>query len=199
MWFSFERSLVGSSEASDGGSSTFESQTGSYTTTGDVTQMRVSRQTRCAGWVWTLRTRPPASSSMTTMSASARPAAERGSWPTPCAMHVANAAARVPSADDIARLTSLLSMMADPVRLRILYTLDVAEELYVGDLALALAVNEDQVTYALRLLRTAGLVHAHKRGRVVCNRLADDLPQALRQHCLHQLVQLSREATDDGN
>ena len=114
-------------------------------------------------------------------------------------MHVANAAARVPSADDIARLTSLLSMMADPVRLRILYALDVGEELCVGDLALALAVNEDQVTYALRLLRTAGLVHAHKRGRVVFNRLADDFPQALRQHCLHQLVQLSREATDDGH
>ena len=112
---------------------------------------------------------------------------------------VANAAARVPSADDIARLTSLLSMMADPVRLRILYALDVGEELCVGDLALALAVNEDQVTYALRLLRTAGLVHAHKRGRVVFNRLADDFPQALRQHCLHQLVQLSREATDDGH
>lgn len=114
---------------------------------------------------------------------------------------VANAAARVPSADDIARLTSLLSMMADPVRLRILYALDVGEELCVGDLALALAlaVNEDQVGYALRLLRTAGLVHAHKRGRVVFNRLADDFPQALRQHCLHQLVQLSREATDDGN
>ncbi|GAB3668610.1 metalloregulator ArsR/SmtB family transcription factor [Nocardioides korecus] len=112
---------------------------------------------------------------------------------------VANAASRVPSADDIARLTSLLSMMADPVRLRILYALDVAEELCVGDLALALGVNEDQVGYALRLLRTAGLVHAHKQGRVVLNRLADDFPQALRQHCLHQLIQLSREATDDGN
>ncbi len=112
---------------------------------------------------------------------------------------VANAASRVPSADDIARLTSMLSTMADPVRLRILYALDVAEELCVGDLALALGVNEDQVTYALRLLRTAGLVHAHKQGRVVFNRLADDFPEALRQHCLHQLVQLSREATDDGN
>ena len=112
---------------------------------------------------------------------------------------VANAASRVPSADDIARLTSMLSMMADPVRLRILYALDVAEELCVGDLALALGVNEDQVGYALRLLRTAGLVYAHKQGRVVFNRLADDFPEALRQHCLHQLVRLSREATDDGN
>ena len=32
--------------------------------------------------------------------------------------------------------------MADPVRLRILYALDVSEELCVGDLALALGANE---------------------------------------------------------
>jgi len=112
---------------------------------------------------------------------------------------VAQASSRIPATADIARLTSLLSLMADPVRLRILYALDVSEELCVGDLALALGANEDQVTYALRLLRTAGLVHAHKQGRVVFNRLADDFPEALRQHCLNQLVQLSRDATDDGN
>ena len=43
---------------------------------------------------------------------------------------------RLPTADDAARLTSLLSMMADPVRLRLIYALDVVEELCVGDLAL---------------------------------------------------------------
>lgn len=112
---------------------------------------------------------------------------------------VAHASARIPAADDIARLTSLLSLMADPVRLRILYALDVSDELCVGDLALALGAKDDQVTYALRLLRTAGLVHAYKQGQVVFNRLADDFPDALRQHCLHQLVQLSRHATDDAN
>lgn len=115
------------------------------------------------------------------------------------AERVAHAAARIPAVDDLARLTSLLSLMADPVRLRILYALDVSDELCVGDLALALGANEDQVTYALRLLRTAGLVHANKQGRIVFNRLADDFPDALRQHCLHQLVQLSRHATDDAN
>ena len=40
VWFSFESSLVGSYEASHGGSSTFRSQAGSYTTTGDVTDVR---------------------------------------------------------------------------------------------------------------------------------------------------------------
>ena len=92
------------------------------------------------------------------------------------------------------RLTGLLSLMADPVRIRLIYALDVAEELCVGDLALALEVSEDSVSYALRLLRTAGLVVTRKHGRVVYNRLAADFPAPLRDHCLHQLVELTRSS-----
>lgn len=36
-----------------------------------------------------------------------------------------------------ARMTSLLGLLADPVRARLRYALDVAEEVCVGDLALA--------------------------------------------------------------
>ncbi|MGH3630844.1 MAG: ArsR/SmtB family transcription factor, partial [Sciscionella sp.] len=71
---------------------------------------------------------------------------------------------------------------------------DVVEELCVGDLALTLGVNEDQAGYALRLLRGAGLVLTRKQGRVVFNRLAPDFPQPLREHCLAQLVAISRSA-----
>jgi DNA-binding transcriptional ArsR family regulator len=110
---------------------------------------------------------------------------------------VAHARGRLPSLDDASRLTSLLSLLADPVRLRILYALDVTEELCVGDLALALGANEDQVTYGLRLLRTAGLVIARKEGRVVFNRLAADFPEPLREHCLHQLVEITRRPAAD--
>ena len=53
--------------------------------------------------------------------------------------------------------------MADPVRLRLIYALDIVEELCVGDLALALDVSEDSVSYALRLLRTAGWSAPAKR------------------------------------
>jgi DNA-binding transcriptional ArsR family regulator len=109
---------------------------------------------------------------------------------------VAHARARLPSAEDAGRLTSLLSLMADPVRLRLIYALDVAEELCVGDLALALDVSEDSVSYALRLLRTAGLLVTRKAGRVVYNRLADDFPAPLRDHCLRQLIALTH-TTDD--
>ena len=110
-------------------------------------------------------------------------------------VRVAHARSRLPSADDAARLTGLLSMMADPVRLRLIYALDVAEELCVGDLALALDVSEDSVSYALRLLRSAGLVTTRKQGRVVYNRLADDFPEPLRDPCLRRLVAMTH--TDD--
>jgi DNA-binding transcriptional ArsR family regulator len=114
------------------------------------------------------------------------------------AERVAHARDRLPSADDAGRLTSLLSLMADPVRIRLIYALDVAEELCVGDLALALEVSEDSVSYALRLLRTAGLVMTRKQGRVVFNRLAPDFPAPLRDHCLRQLVELTRSAPERG-
>jgi len=113
------------------------------------------------------------------------------------AERVAHARSRLPSADDAARLTSLLSLMADPVRLRILYALDTVEELCVGDLALALGVNEDQTGYALKLLRSSGLVRARKDGRVVFNRLSPDFPEPLRQHCLGQLVTASTTTDED--
>ena len=105
---------------------------------------------------------------------------------------VAHARGRLPSAEDAARLTGLLSLMADPVRIRLIYALDVAEELCVGALALALDASEDSVSYGLRLLRTAGLVVTRKDGRVVFNRLAADFPAPLRDHCLRQLVDLTR-------
>lgn len=113
-------------------------------------------------------------------------------------VRVAHARSRLPSADDASRLTGLLSLMADPVRLRLIYALDVTEELCVGDLALALDVSEDSVSYALRLLRTAGLLTTRKQGRVVYNRLAADFPAPLRDHCLRQLIALTHSTDETG-
>jgi DNA-binding transcriptional ArsR family regulator len=111
---------------------------------------------------------------------------------------VEHARARLPTRDEAARLTSVLSLMADPTRARVLFALDMVEELCVGDLALALETNEDAVGYALRLLRTAGLVANRKQGRVVFYRLADGFPEPLREHCVRQLIVLSdAPATDD--
>jgi DNA-binding transcriptional ArsR family regulator len=112
---------------------------------------------------------------------------------------VARARERLPSAADAGRLTSILSLLADANRARVLYALDVVEELCVGDLALALETNEDAVSYALRVLRTAGLVDNRKDGRVVYYRLAEGFPAPLREHCLRRLIELSQVPDPDGD
>jgi len=98
------------------------------------------------------------------------------------------------TAEDAARLGSLLSLLADPVRLRILYALNLVEELCVGDVALAIEASEDSVGYGLRILRTAGLVEARKSGRTVYYRLAASFPEPLLEHCLRELIHLSQLA-----
>ena len=110
---------------------------------------------------------------------------------------VAEARSRLISAEDASRLASLLGMMADPVRARILYALDTVDELCVGDLVLVLEASSDAVGYGLRMLRTAGLVENRRAGRVIYYRLADDFPIPLREHCLRRLVELTR--TQDGD
>lgn len=107
---------------------------------------------------------------------------------------VAKVRERLPSAPDANRLTSVLSIMADPTRARLLYALDLVEELCVGDLALALGVTEDAASYGLQVLRTAGLVDRRKQGRVVFYRLSADLPEPLRPR---QLLEMSRTRADD--
>lgn len=107
---------------------------------------------------------------------------------------VSTASRRGISADDAARLAGVLSLLSDPARVRILYALDLVDELCVGDLALALGLSEDAVSYGLRLLRTAGLVQTRKEGRVVYYRLAE-LSEPLLEHCLRQLIELSRFAS----
>jgi DNA-binding transcriptional ArsR family regulator len=112
---------------------------------------------------------------------------------------VAHARERLLSADDATRLAGLLSLLSDPVRSRILSALDHVEELCVGDLALVLGTSEDAVSYALRLLRTAGLVSNRKVGRVVYYRLADHFPEPLLAHCLRQLIVLTRAVTGEND
>lgn len=111
---------------------------------------------------------------------------------------VERARARVPDRDEAATLVGVLTLLADPTRARVLYALDAVEELCVGDLALALETTEDAVSYALRILRTAGLVANRKEGRVVFYRLAAGFPEPLRDHCLRQLVEMSHGAEPTG-
>jgi ArsR family transcriptional regulator, lead/cadmium/zinc/bismuth-responsive transcriptional repressor len=109
---------------------------------------------------------------------------------------VAAARAGVLPVDDAGRLAGLLGLLADPVRSRILFALLAARELCVGDLALALEATEDQVSYALKMLRLAGLVAFRKDGRMVFYRLSDGFPHQLLEHCLRQLLTIASPEAD---
>jgi ArsR family transcriptional regulator, lead/cadmium/zinc/bismuth-responsive transcriptional repressor len=110
---------------------------------------------------------------------------------------VAAARAGVLSVEDAGQLAGLLGMLADPVRSRILFALVTAGELCVGDLALALEVTEDQVSYGLKMLRLAGLVFSRRDGRMAFYQLADGFPHPLLEHCLRQLLTIAAPGAGD--
>ncbi len=89
-------------------------------------------------------------------------------------------------------LTTVLGLLADPTRAQLLFALDAAQELCVGDLMLATDGSQDAVGYGLRQLREAGLVTNRKQGRMVFYRLAD-LPAPLRELRLQDLIDLARQ------
>lgn len=111
---------------------------------------------------------------------------------------VAAARARLIDTEEASRLAGLLGLLADPVRARILYALDLVDELCVGDIALALGATEDSVGYGLRVLRKAGLVSTRKDGRAVYYRLSGEFPESLRQHCMRALIEFSRSVDTPG-
>src|ERR1700750_3056049 len=102
-------------------------------------------------------------------------------------------------ADEAGRLAGLLGMLADPVRSRILFALSAAGELCVGDLALALEATEDQVSYALKMLRLGGLGSLRNGGRTVFYRLSDGFPHPLLEHCLRQLLSIASPEGHDAS
>jgi ArsR family transcriptional regulator, lead/cadmium/zinc/bismuth-responsive transcriptional repressor len=112
---------------------------------------------------------------------------------------VAAARAGVLSMDEAGQLAGLLGLLADPVRSRILFALVTAGELCVGDLALALDVTEDQVSYGLKMLRLASLVCSRRDGRMAFYRLTDGFPHPLLEHCLRQLLTIASPAGGYGH
>lgn len=83
------------------------------------------------------------------------------------------------TAEQADRVAALLRLLGDPVRARILHALSITGELCVGDIALALEIGESSVSYALRILRTAGLVQPRREGRMVYYRLTNGSTDAV--------------------
>ena len=104
-------------------------------------------------------------------------------------VHQANAGGL--SLGDADELGRLLALLADPVRLRVLFCLVAVDELCVGDLAMALDISMDQSSYALKHLKTSGLVQPRREGRVIYYRLANGFPHQLLDHCLRQLLTIA--------
>ena len=92
---------------------------------------------------------------------------------------------------DAQQLSRLLGLLADPVRIRMLFCLVAVDELCVGDLATALGISMDQSSYGLKQLKNSGLVQSRRDGRVIYYRLADGFPHQLLDHCLRQLLTIA--------
>ena len=86
---------------------------------------------------------------------------------------VAAARERGLALEEARSLDALLSLLADTVRTRLLVALVETGEMCVGDIALALDISEDSASYALRVLRTAGLVQRRAEGRMGYYRVRD--------------------------
>ncbi len=89
----------------------------------------------------------------------------------PAAVEAARAGGLPPA--EAAQVADLAALIGDPVRSRILAALLGGERLCVGDVALAVGISEDAASYALRVLRAAGLVTWVKEGRFVFYSVVD--------------------------
>ncbi len=82
-------------------------------------------------------------------------------------------------------MAEFLGFLADANRLRILSIL-AHQEMCVGDLAIAVGMNESAVSHQLRTLRAIRLVSSRKQGRHVFYRLQDshvlEFYQAIADH-----------------
>ena len=75
--------------------------------------------------------------------------------------------------EELEQLTQLFRLLGDPTRARLLYALLEAGELCVCDISAATGTPETNVSHALRLLRTAGIVKARRDGRMMFYSLDD--------------------------
>ena len=101
------------------------------------------------------------------------------------AARVESARSQLPAEAELEALARLFRLLGDVTRTRLLHALLEAGELCVCDLSAATSTPETNVSHALRLLRTAGVVKARRDGRMVFYSLDD-------AH-VRMLLDLSRE------
>ena len=96
---------------------------------------------------------------------------------------------KMPSDDNLLKLSDLYKAMGDLTRIRIISAL-VQSEMCVCDLAALLEMTQSAISHQLRVLRQAHLVNFRKEGKVVYYSLDDDYIKMLYDqglvHVLHQ-------------
>ncbi|MDO5794904.1 MAG: metalloregulator ArsR/SmtB family transcription factor [Turicibacter sp.] len=96
---------------------------------------------------------------------------------------------KMPSDDNLLKLSDLYKAMGDLTRIRIISAL-VQSEMCVCDLAALLEMTQSAISHQLRVLRQAHLVNFRKEGKVVYYSLDDDHIKMLYDqglvHVLHQ-------------
>ncbi|HKJ05328.1 MAG TPA: metalloregulator ArsR/SmtB family transcription factor [Geopsychrobacteraceae bacterium] len=85
---------------------------------------------------------------------------------------------QMPQLKSVTQIASIFKLLGDPTRLRIMLALN-ASEMCVCDLAALLETTPSAVSHQLRLLRTAGLVHARKEGKIVYYNLEEPSTQGI--------------------
>lgn len=95
------------------------------------------------------------------------------------------------TAEEAERLSDVLALIGDRVRARVIFALLAVDELCVGDVALAADLNYDAASYALRTLRTAGLVQRRREGRLNYYRVTDHETQPALRTALQAVLELS--------
>lgn len=72
------------------------------------------------------------------------------------------------------RVAELMTALASPTRIRVLFALLEAEELSVGELAKAIKMSDSATSHQLRVLRDLGLIRRHREGRRALYALSDE-------------------------
>lgn len=97
--------------------------------------------------------------------------------------------AAMPPVDQIASLSGMFSVLADPTRLRIIAALR-EHEMCVCDLAAVVGQSESAVSHQLRVLREQNLVRARKNGRrryyVLDDEHVEDVIRMALAHVAHE-------------
>lgn len=87
---------------------------------------------------------------------------------------------------ELAQAAGLLSVLADPTRMKIVDALKLGE-LCVCDMAAVLGMSVSAISHQLRLLRTARLIRGRRAGKVIFYTLDDDHVEKLisvaLEHC----------------